>query len=93
MDSVERVAKRAEIGKLFFTFREDTPPFLLGDKIDQLKRTVPIRQPVVQAARMRLSVALGRGQKATRVPFGVFEPTYQNRTASIGGCYELAVRR
>ena len=36
-----RVAKRAEVGKLFFTFREDTPPFLLGDKIDQLGELFP----------------------------------------------------
>lgn len=36
-----RVAKRTEVGKLFFTFREDTPPFLLGPKIKQLRELFP----------------------------------------------------
>lgn len=36
-----RVAKRTEVGKLFFTFREDTPPFLLGRKIEELRELFP----------------------------------------------------
>ena len=36
-----RVAKRTEVGELFFTFREDTPAFLLGAKIDRLRQLFP----------------------------------------------------
>ena len=60
----ERVAKRTEIGKLFFTFREDTPPFLLGDKIDQLRELFPsdIRLSALLDA---LSASLGKGRDLT----------------------------
>ena len=36
-----RVAKRTEVGELFFTFREDTPTFLLDDKIQRLREFFP----------------------------------------------------
>ena len=36
-----RVAKRTEVGELFFTFREDTPAFLLGNKINRLRELFP----------------------------------------------------
>ena len=88
----QRVAKRAEIGKLFFTFREDTPPFLLGNKIHQLKRVVPLRHSVVRVSGRAIG-SREDGQRVSRVLFGAFEPTSQNRTAFTAGCCGPAVRQ
>ena len=60
----QRVAKRAEIGKLFFTFREDTPPFLLGNKIDQLRELFPSDIRLAEFLE-QLSAALGAGRELT----------------------------
>ena len=60
----ERVAKRTEIGRVFFTFREDTPAFLLGNKIDQLRDLFPSDTRLSEFLD-QLSVALEAGGELT----------------------------
>ena len=59
-----RVAKRTEVGKLFFTLREDTPSFLLGDKINQLRELFPSDARLTEFLD-QLSEAVAAGQDLT----------------------------
>ena len=59
-----RVAKRTEVGELFFTFTEDTPAFLLGDKIDRLRELFP-SDARLSGFLVQLSEALKGGQDHT----------------------------
>ena len=59
-----RVAKRTEVGELFFTFTEDTPAFLLGNKIDRLRELFP-SDARLSGFLVQLSEALKGGQDLT----------------------------
>ena len=67
-----RVANRTEVGKLFFTLREDTPPFLLGNKIDQLRKLFP--------SDARLSELLDQLSEAMDASQGLTRPIRRIRT-------------
>ena len=60
----ERVAKRTEVGELFFTLAEDTPAFLLGNKIDRLRELFP-SDARLSGCLLQLSEALDGDQDLT----------------------------